>query len=235
MGVPDGYFESEKWWWWLDGASRMPAKSVFPDKTGGPGWTIGDIPDNFGGGRGETVQGWKIHVCVHPADIEGLFVALSQLLMQNLLAHKFTPFEIYSQQKIGYAAFQRIGTDQGDSAAAKACVIYPPTPTQLGEIVPKLDQAIRQINALARGGSPVHGKTLKKMRPFPGGVKGDLPLGNTGFVYCRYGAFQGALARSNQVYDPIRNNCCADPRFTRPFPDFVKVPPVELTEVRRGR
>jgi len=231
MAPPKGYFEGEGWWWWLDGASEMPTKSLFPDDNGGPGWRQGDIPDKFGGGRGQTVQGWKIHVCVHPAEIEGLYLAVSELLKQNNLAHKFAPFEIYSAQKTGIKAYKQIGTETGDSAAGKACVIYSKIPDDIRNIVPRLDQAIRQFNAQAK--VPVRGMASKGIRPFPGGVKGDLALGTTGFVYCRYGAFQGSLARSNQVFDPINKMCCPDPRFTKPFPDFIKIPPVELTEVRR--
>lgn len=225
MGAPQGYFEAEGWWWFEK--ADMPTKSIFPI-FGGPLWKEGEIPVNCGGGyRGKSVQGWKLHVCVHPEDIEGLFVALYPVLRE--LPHKFTPFEIYSKQRVGFAAFQLVGKDDGDSAAGKACVIYPSSPTKVKEIVPCLDKAIRQANELAA--KPIRGRVSKEIRPFPGGVKGDLSLGNTGFVYCRYGAFQGELARKNQVYNPDTKKTCLDPRFNKPFPDFIRVVPIEIKTV----
>ena len=226
---PSGYFSGEGWWWWP--AAEMPVKSVFPNDMGGPGWVLGEIPPEFGGGRrGQSVQGWKIHVCCHPEAVEGLFQALSRLL--SGVAHKFAPFPIYSQQRTGFTAYRQIGTQLGDSAAGKACVIYPSTPTQIRDLVPRIDHAISQMNiALTR---PVRGQRGQGIRPFPGGVKGDLALGRLGFVYTRYGAFQGDLARSEQVYDPIHHTTCADPRFSKPFPDFIKSVPAEIFAVRRG-
>jgi len=198
----------------------MPERSIFPDKLGGSGWAFGDIPDKFGGGkRGKSVQGFKLHICAHPESIQGLFDALHATLILYQLPHKFAPFQIFSQQQVGHAAFQLIGSDAGDSAAGKACVVYPSNPTDLGLIVPVLDDVIRRSPGI---------------RPFPGGVKGDMALGKTGFIYCRYGAFQGDLARQYLVYDPIAGNTCHDPRFIKPLPDFFKYAPGAILAVRRS-
>jgi hypothetical protein len=218
--APEGYFEGEGWWWWEDAHAYMPSQSIFPDERGGPRWGVGDIPANFGGGkRGKSVQGFKLHVCVHPEDFDGLFKLLSPLLRSGRLAHKFAPSDIYSKQRIGHTAFQLIGTKDGDSGAGKACVIYPSSPAVLRDVVRGLDGAIKMTSGI---------------RPFPGGVKGDYRVGSTGFIYCRYGAFQGELARANKIYDPIDNDTCFDPRFVSPLPSFFKCMPSEIRSVSRG-
>jgi hypothetical protein len=220
MGAPDGYYEGLGWWW--SAAAEPPAKSIFPDANGGPGWTKGQIPKTYADTKYDT-QGWKLHICVQPAEIEGLFKLLSPMLQK--VAHKFAPFEVYATQRTGYAAYQLIGGSKGDDAAGKACVIYPDTPGVIGEIVPKIDLAISTYNAKT--------ERPQRIRPFPGGVKGDLALGVTGFIYTRYGAFSGKLADAKRLYDPISGTTCADPRFDKPFPDFITAIPTEIEAVRR--
>ena len=98
--------------------------------------------------------------------------------------------------------------------------------------MPRLDQAIRQFNSAVQ--RPIRGRASHGLRPFPGGVKGDLALGSTGFVYCRYGAFQGALADKGLIYDPVAQDTCPDPRFKKPYPDFIRRVPTEISAVQRG-
>lgn len=227
MEPPRGYYEAEGWWMW--GAVYTPTKSVFPDAKGGPGWAFGDIPSEFSGSKADA-QGWKLHVCVQPGEIEGLFVAISPLLRG--FAHKFAPFDTYRTQVAGYAAHQLIGTKGSNDAAGKACAIYPSSPAQIPQIVSMIDQAIRNINILLA--KPIEGKAPECVRPYPGGVKGDLALGSTGFVYTRYGGFYGKLAKRKRLYDPIGKTTCADPRFIKPYPDFIKAPPNEISGVRRA-
>ncbi|MBQ1543153.1 hypothetical protein C5708_06735 [Caulobacter sp. CCUG 60055] len=224
--TPLGYYEAMGWWFWM--GADMPAKSIFPDDGGGPGWAEGEIPGEFRDTK-HDVQGWKLHVCVQPGEIEGLFVALSPLL--KTVAHKFAPVDTYNKQSAGYAAYQLISPGHGDGAAGKACVIYPNTPVELAGLVLQIDQAIRNLNAVLT--RPIRGRTSPGVRPFPGGVKGDLALGSTGFVYTRYGAFSGKLADQNKVYDPIAKQACPDPRFVKPHPDFIKAIPAEIDAVRR--
>ena len=217
------------WLFWNGGATYEPTKSIFPDANGGPSWVVGDIPPGMGGARGQkSVQGWKIHVCVFPNAVENLFDAVADLLIIEKLTHKFFPFEPYKKQKTGYKAFQAIGTDKGDAAAGKACVIYPASPEVIAGIVPKIDRAIIVHNEANR-----HDKQ-RRCVPFPGGVKGDLALGRTGFVYCRYGAFSGHLADTSQVYDSVSKTLCPDPRFTKPYPPFIREIPTEIRAVKRG-
>jgi hypothetical protein len=219
MAPPNGYASFEGWWMWTQFTENQ--STIFPDGSGGPGWEEGTIPKSIGlykTGPGQNVQGWKIHVCAFPTDIEVLFKILSEYLKP--MAHKFAPFDVYKEQRTGYAAYQLIGHEGGDSAAGKACVIYPSNPRDLAVVAKTIDQLIQ------RSGTGI--------RPFPGGVKGDLALGSTGFVYCRYGAFWGKLATDNLLYDPIEKKTCKDPRFTSPYPAFIKYIPNEINSVRRG-
>jgi hypothetical protein len=63
------------------------------------------------------------------------------------------------------------------------------------------------------------------------GVKGDLALGTTGFVYCRYGGFQGQLADKERLYNPDTKETIPDPRFLQPYPNFIKQVPDEIKKI----
>lgn len=228
MPPPSGYFEALHWWFYQ--AADVPTHSVFPDQRGGPLWIRGQIPATHRQTRHDS-QGWKIHVCVHPEDIGELFQAIGPVLRQRGIAHKFMPFQDYSRLTTGSAAFARIGTPAGESGAGKACVVYPDDPAHLRAIAMEIENAIAQANTMAR--RPIRGVTRQGMRPFPGGVKGDLKIGRSGFVYCRYGGFQGGLADRNEIYDPIADRVMPDPRFTKPYPDFIKSVPSEIMAIRR--
>lgn len=228
MPPPPGYHEAMRWWFYM--GADIPTQSVFPDQLGGPRWVAGQIPQTHRVTPYDS-QGWKIHVCVHPDNMLELYQTIGDLLRRRNAAHKFMPFQDYSRLTTGSAAFARIGTPAGESGAGKACVVYPTDPVDLRNIATEIDNAITQANALAR--RPVRGAVAQGMRPFPGGVKGDLKIGRSGFVYCRYGGFQGGLADREQIYDPVANQVIPDPRYTKAFPDFIRTIPSEIMAIRR--
>lgn len=228
MAPPNGYYDGLGWWFSVE-APDPPSQSVFPNKDGGPGWYLGKIPKKHCSSDHDS-QGWKIHVCVQPGEIEGLFLALKPALKNY--AHKFAPFEIYKTQSTSHKAYQLIGTKKKkDDPIGKACVIYPKSPTEIAQLVPILERNIAAMGRLVS--RHIDGKDPQQLRPFPGGVKGDLALGTMGFIYTRYGGFTGKLAEDFKLYDPISDDTCDDPRFIKPYPDFIKAIPDEIAGVLR--
>jgi hypothetical protein len=214
------YYEAQGWWFWA--AGKMPEQSILPVE-GGPEWEQGDLPIEFAivGKKSKAVhnsiQGWKLHLAVEPEDIPLLYFAVSPVLRLQQVAHKFYPFGGYME-----------GRD------SKACAIYPETPTQLAEIVPLLDSAIERtrLTMIARrNSSDIIRPWVASVRPRHGGVKGDLALGTTGVVHCRYGGFEGTLADQDKVWDPKTEKTFPDPRNIRPFPDFITQVPGEIEKL----
>jgi hypothetical protein len=171
--------------------------------------------------QGVSIQGWKLHICIHPDDVKELFELISPTLKNEQVFHKFYPFTAYAE-----AGYGRQAQLDYDAAPGKACVIYPLDPKHLAEIIKSLDEEV-----IAARSNRADGETL---RPYPTGVTGDLALGRSGLMYVRYGGFSGPLAIAHKLYDPLTGSEVPDPRHTRPFPDFIKALPLELVGLRRS-
>jgi hypothetical protein len=227
-----GYRANGSWWMWTPGTNECPNKSIFPDENE-PYWKMGDIPqkiqEQYADGD-PCVQGWKLHLAVNKEDIENLVPVVSPLLKSLGVMHKFSEVEDYKKYDDG-----------------KACAIYPVSPTQLDKIVRKLDVAIGVYNMAANmthkeAAKMTHKKEEEKkgrwvtnnsnndhkIRRHGSGVRGDLALGNTGVIYCRYGAFTGGLGDDKKLYNPLKDDVCADLRGEVPYPEFIKTVPDEI-------
>jgi len=219
-----GYQNHGAWWGWLPLSEECPNKSILPADDS-PGWKEGDIPQEIqekfaASGDGDPcVQGWKLHIAVDRADIEKLFEVVSPTLRAKRIMHKFRNFDEYK-----------------GSTDDKACTIYPISPTQLDEIVPKLDNIIQRSNMSAnmmrnrfvKNDETINNKYNHTIKPLSNGVEGDLALGKTGFIYCRYGAITGGIGRENKLYNPLDGGLCEDPRGKAPYPEFFKKVPDEI-------
>jgi hypothetical protein len=204
--------------WWTYTKIFGPDKSIFPDNKGGPKWIKEEIPKKWA--KFNSVQGWKLHICVFPDDIENLFNAISEDLSK--VAHKFYPFDEYKKIKYG-STFKN-----SKNAIGKACTIYPNDPKHLKSLVDAIDLTLSK-KIVANKKKPVK----DQLRPYPGGVRGDIALGKTGFIYCRYGAFWGDLANKEKLYNNIQKKLVNDPRSVTPYPDFIKSIPNEIRLCKR--
>ena len=168
-----------------------------------------------------SIQGWKLHICIHPEDIEHLFKVVSPRLKHSRIFHKFCPFDSYEAAGYGMKAFYN-----DDSAPGKACVVYPLAPKHLVKIITDLEGLITAAR--------LNGTSGRTLRPYPGGVRGDLLVGESRLMYIRYGGFWGPLADKGMLYDPTSRGEVPDPRLTKPYPDFIGGLPVELKTLRRS-
>jgi hypothetical protein len=218
--LENGYQNNGAWWAWLPSSKEGPNQSIFPADDS-PYWETGDIPqeiqEQYSNGD-PCVQGWKLHLALNKEDIEKLFPVVSPILKDLRVMHKFSDVEDYKM------------VDDG-----KACAIYPVSPTQVDKIVRALDWAIGIHNTKAR---VTRGKWAtnnndnnNKIRPHSSGVKGDLALGNTGVIYCRYGAFTGGLAEAKKLYNPLKGDLCDETRGEMPYPGFIKTVPDEIANL----
>ncbi|MEL6522086.1 MAG: hypothetical protein AAFQ66_14045 [Pseudomonadota bacterium] len=168
----------------------------------------------------KCVQGWKLHVGVAPGCAKDLFDAISPKLIEIKAFHKFLPFEDYDRIDYGKEFMKMLDKDSG-TPAGKACVIYPQDPDALVRIVRELESLLRSAE-----------RQSDDFKPYPGGVKGDIQLGDTGYIYTRYGSFWGEYADKFQIYDPESKKGITDLRFERPFPNFVKGVPDGMQQLK---
>lgn len=212
---PKGYFHALGWCFWP--GAEMPERSILPLDELGVKWVKGDVPDV--GSAKRNVQGWKAHVAIHPNDIEHLADVIAPYLQHQRVAHKFYPFDEYKARGFGRTIWTE---DSG--GVGKACVIYPDSPEHLARIVTDLEARVQEARTDAGAGF---------LRPYPGGVKGDLPIGPSGLMFLRYGGFSGGLADKGRIYNPWTQSAEVDPRGDKPFPDFIGAIPRELLGLRR--
>ncbi|MEL6619266.1 MAG: hypothetical protein AAFP16_10350 [Pseudomonadota bacterium] len=201
--------------------------SVFPDARTPGAWKLGYIPNKR---KGSEVQGWKIHVAVHPQDQQACFDVLSPLLIRLQAAHKFLPIPVANRHQTGLAAWQQITAESNDGEG-KSCFVYPRDPGHLSTLVDEIEGAIRLHNATVQWHAlHNHDPNPGYMRPFPGGTKGDLKIGKSGFVFTRYGGFRGEMTdpRYQKVYDPFADDYVNDPRYDKPFPAFASNIPGQI-------
>ena len=212
------YFEGGGWLF-PDADFAMNPFSTMPHARTPGLWTLEKIPSKR---FDQNIQGWKIHVCVHPDGQAALFHILSKLLCNARVAHKFLPFSAALRHETGVAAWNRITPTQYDGEG-KSCVVYPRDPRHLIMMYHWIDGEIRRFNAELAAEAARTGQQPDLLRPFPGGVKGDMALGNSGFIYTRYGGFAGSMTMGTRkrVYNPFTGHYEKDPRYERPYPDFA--------------
>ena len=214
--MPTDITGGNKWIQPVNGCAMSPLSCV-PSRRSPGAWRMVDFAKY---GYPDVIQGWKIHVGCHPEDFIDFFVMMSRYLVRNDVAHKFLTFD-----SVNMPCGKEAGHDNGEG---KSCVIYPSDPRALRLIVLSVEAIIRQENAAAIANCVRRGLPIKpKVRPFPGGVKGDLNVGTTGFVAVRYGAFSGRLATKKHpggkgmLFDPFAKVEIPDPRNFRPYPEFA--------------
>ena len=214
MTVPANYAMVTNWYFHIPTMGKV-TDSIFPATRRSPRtWDYGTIPRSAGGNRaGDSIQGWKLHVGCAPDQIETLFRVTSPILTN--VSHKYCPFEEYQSQQIKF----RDTSEMKGKAPGKAIAIYPRDPRELATYVRLLDEAIETHNILSSS----------QLTPYPGGIHGDLELGKTGMLGCRYGGFFGSLARSHMLYNPHNGRNVVDPRFTKFKPDFIRTIPAEIS------
>jgi len=210
---------------WIEpmNAPPMNTRSVIPSKETPGRWAMIDLEVY---GYAGNVQGWKLHVGCHPKDFRAFFKLMANYLMANQIAHKFLPFS-----SINHPTGRQVDGRQGEG---KSCVIYPHDPRALRTIVLEVDALIRAENAAHQARQAALGQpTTAKIRPYPGGVRGDLAVGSTGFIGTRYGGFKGGLADKGSRFNPFKKSIEADPRLTLPYPPFAANIPAEIRAILR--
>ena len=212
------YFNAGGWLLPAAGCEMNPYSTMPHPKTPGM-WTLQKVPSKW---YDQNIQGWKLHVCVHPDGQMALFHILSKLLCRLDVAHKFLPFEAAMRHETGVAAWNRI-TPQHYDGEGKSCVIYPKHPRHLITLFHLVDGELRRFNAEVAAEAARNGREPDLLRPFPGGVKGDMQLGTSGFIYTRYGGFAGSMTmgKNKSVWNPFTESYEKDPRYERPYPAFA--------------
>lgn len=217
MPAPNGYRQSQGWYWPTAPEIMFPDSSVYSTDADG-GWKLAK-PKVYKEKFNATVQGWKVHVCVRADAIRSLFVALSSELQKMHCMHKFAVFENYEQ----------------NPETGKACVVYPKDPGNLSMIVRRIEHVLNNIAAIEARGNKAREKRganpSANMAPFEGGIQGDLRIGRSGYVYCRYGTFWGELADKGLIYNPKTKGTQKDLRNAVAVPDFVESVPKEIQEL----
>lgn len=215
MPPPNGYSQYKDWYIPTAPDLHYPTKSTFSTDEAG-GWETGDTK-LYGQYEFErTIQGWKLHVCVRPDAVRSLFYALSPELAKLKAYHKFADFEKY----------------EANPETGKACVVYPTDPQNLAVIVRRVEYVLATMQTLeARGMAAQEKRGIQPgaaLQPLQGGVQGDLRVGQSGFVYCRYGGFLGELADKEKIYNPETKKPEKDKRNDVPYPAFITSVPAEI-------
>ena len=216
--------------WWHPSGLEMGQDSIMPDPVTHGGWLRKRFEERWMFDR--HIQGWKVHLSVMPLECEPLFDLVSPILRQFKVYHKFLPFIKAWNHDTSRKNYEELSArkTQGEG---KNCTIYPNDPEELEAIVFFLETRItayrRKMKMYwsSKGRPGVHA-----LMPFPGGTKGDMPIGSTGLVAVRYGCFQ-ANTRRSKVYNPVTEHFEPDMRYKKPYPDFASNIPNEIIRLRQ--
>ncbi|WP_395343876.1 hypothetical protein PN836_004425 [Ningiella sp. W23] len=223
--VPKDYRQEKSWW--VCTTSKMPDTSVLPDPKTPGAWIMKKFEPEHFYDIINHVQGWKLHVNVMPLESEPLFRLLSPLLNNFQVFHKFLPFNLAWNQDISKENFNKVSRSH-NAGEGKNCVIYPEDPEHLSLIVKLIDQSVfdyRQKYAAYQisKGLPVR----PVLAPFPGGTKGNIPVGNSCLVSTRYGGFTNT-GRRRRLYNNAEDKYVPDYAYGKPFPAFARNIPTPI-------
>ena len=231
----------------MDLIEKMPTESVLP--TGNPTtpYKTGEVPALNGqkypvGTLDKNVQGFKLHVAIDQRDAKNAFNVLKDVLKD--VAHKFIPFDRINKD------------DEKTYDMTKFCTIYPESLDVIEDLVPKIEEALERFtyahlplpplptatSASSSTTRPTLVRTVRQpslptragpptIRPLAGGVPTDQALGDSGFVFCRYGTFSGPMANKERVYNPIDKSFVTDDRSC-PFPQWLGPLPPQVSAMR---
>lgn len=170
---PKGYVFFENWWIQQGDHVQMPA---MPDvaAVGGEAAAVRCDPRKRPTG---SLQGWKIHICGFRDAARVHFQATSQPLIDQIVAHEYFPFEEIANLDIGDAEWDHLD----DREKSNSCVFYPKDEVQLNAIVTAVNEKIMEVVRTSRAAG-----AHAQVKPFSGGVIGDINYGQSGFIFCSY-------------------------------------------------
>lgn len=217
--TPKDYYRASGFWVVSD--ITMPQESVLPHAQTPGAWVKRLFENKFFCDR--PIQGWKLHVCVEPMQAEPLFDLLSPLLIRFGIFHKFLPFETAWNQDTSKERSQQLSR-RNNQGEGKNLTIYPKDPLHLNAIVQLIEREVRRYRAETAADHASQGRPAPAvLRPYPGGTKGNLPIGQTHLVSTRYGCFSG-----KRIYNPFNDSYVGDPRYGQPSPSFASNIPSEI-------
>lgn len=223
-------------WLYPRNTTPMPTRSVIPHPDVPGAWVLGDIPtpgNTWANVR--NIQGWKLHVSVHPEDQKIFFDALAPMLFHSDIAHKFLPYATVEKQDLSTEGYDAI-TATNNENDGKSLTIYPKDPCHLMRVADRVLAAIVRHNADAlrkmmemrekEGLSTYRASNIIREHPF--GIKGDLRLSKYPFMFTRYGGFEGPNAMANQVFNTKTRSPERDLRYEEPYNDFARNIPTQI-------
>lgn len=218
--------------WWVTTIGEMPQASILPSRTMPGGWESKIFEKEYAWDLIRHVQGWKLHINVMPLESETLFNLLSPLLLRFQIYHKFLPFDVAWNHNTGKEAFQAISrtNNQGEG---KNCTIYTEDPEHLVAIVELIDsEVIAYRHKVASYAHSQGRRDPQVLMPFPGGTKGNLPVGRCGLVSTRYGGFTNT-GRRRRIYNNKDDRYEPDRAYSYAYPSFIELPAV-IREISQG-